>query len=111
MKTKLLVLFLFLFSNLQAQIDYFPPLTGDQWDTLSITELGWCDDQLDELLAFLETNGTKAFLVLKDGKIVVEKIFSRYGYEHSPSVEFSRKNHYCHARWNCTGRWFTLHSG
>jgi CubicO group peptidase (beta-lactamase class C family) len=75
MKTKLLIIFLFLFSNLHAQIDYFPPLTGDQWDTLSIAELGWCDDQLDELLTFLETNGTKAFLVLKDGKIVVERYF------------------------------------
>ncbi|MFT5168047.1 MAG: CubicO group peptidase (beta-lactamase class C family) [Saprospiraceae bacterium] len=75
MKTKILILCLFLFSNLKAQIDYFPPLLGNEWDTLSISGLGWCDDQLDELLVYLEEHNTKAFLILKDGKIVVEKYF------------------------------------
>lgn len=75
MKTILLSTFLFLFLNLNAQIDYFPPLQGDEWDTLSIEELGWCTDELDDLISFLESNDTKAFLILKDGKIVVEEYF------------------------------------
>ena len=75
MKTILHALVFFLFSNIYAQVEYFPPLQSDEWETLSIEELGWCGDQLDELLEFHENNGTKAFLVLKDGKIVLEKYF------------------------------------
>lgn len=71
-----ILLFLGLYTfSLSAQIDYFPPLNGDQWDTLSITEAGWCDDQLEALFQHLETENTKAFMILKDGKIVVEKYF------------------------------------
>ncbi len=70
----LLIVSLFCF-HLNAQIDYFPPLLGNQWDTLSIESLGWCTDEVDNLYATLENGGTKAFLLLKDGKIVLEKYF------------------------------------
>ncbi len=75
MKSILLFLFSVLFSTAYTQIDYFPPLQGDEWETLSFEDLGWCDEQLDALLQFHEDNGTKAFLVLKDGKIVIEEYF------------------------------------
>ncbi|RPI67381.1 MAG: serine hydrolase [Ignavibacteriae bacterium] len=51
---------------------YFPPLQGGAWETVSADELGWCTENLDSLYAFLDRNGTKAFLVLKDGKIAIE---------------------------------------
>ncbi|MBI2793620.1 MAG: beta-lactamase family protein [Ignavibacteria bacterium] len=35
-------------------------------------ELGWCTANLDTLIRYLERNETKAFLVLKDGKMVIE---------------------------------------
>lgn len=76
MKSILLSFFSFLFlTSLHAQVNYFPPLQGDQWETVSFAELGWCDDQLDELLDYLEISNTKAFIVLKDGKIVIEEYF------------------------------------
>lgn len=51
---------------------YFPPVQGGAWETVSADELGWCTENLDSLYAFLDRNGTKAFLVLKDGKIAIE---------------------------------------
>lgn len=51
---------------------YFPPLTGSAWETNSITDLGWNTEAEQELYDFIEDNGTKAFLILKDGKIVME---------------------------------------
>ena len=43
-----------------------------------MSELGWCEDSLDELLTYLDESNTKAFLVLKDGKIVIEHYFDEF---------------------------------
>lgn len=57
---------------------YFPPLQGNAWDTVSPATLGWCQDELDTLLDYLQVNNTKAFLLLKDGKMVVENYFGSF---------------------------------
>ena len=57
---------------------YFPPLTGSTWETSSPQSLGWCTDAIPPLYDFLEKNNTKAFLLLKDGKIVLEKYFGTF---------------------------------
>ncbi len=63
---------------LQAQSYYFPPASGDSWASTDPAELGWCTENIDSLYAFLEEENTKAFLVVKDGKIVLEKYFGSY---------------------------------
>lgn len=69
---------LFSFGKISAQSLYFPPLTGNAWETLSPDSLSWCDDKIQDLYDLLETNNTKAFIVLKDGKIVLEKYFGTF---------------------------------
>ncbi len=77
-KATLVFTFLFCTAPLLAQTLYFPPVSGDEWATTSMDELGWCADQLPELCDYLDENNTKAFLVLKDGKIVIEKYFGTF---------------------------------
>ena len=55
---------------------YFPPLNSDTWETKSITELNWNESQLQPLLDFLEEKNSKSFIILHDGKIVVESYFN-----------------------------------
>ncbi|GAA4270923.1 serine hydrolase domain-containing protein [Aquimarina gracilis] len=55
---------------------YFPPLNSDTWETLSIQELNWNQEAESGLYDFLEQKNTKAFLILKNGKIVIEKYFN-----------------------------------
>jgi CubicO group peptidase (beta-lactamase class C family) len=69
--------FLFL-ANINAQSLYFPPNSGNTWDTLSPTSLDYCQPKIDSLYAFLEVNNSKAFILLKDGKIVLEKYFGTH---------------------------------
>ncbi|MCG8700718.1 MAG: serine hydrolase [Bacteroidales bacterium] len=69
-----LVIISILTVNIRAQF-YFPPNDSDNWDTLLPSSLGWCSDKIDSLHKFLEANNTKAFILLKDGKIVLEKYF------------------------------------
>lgn len=57
---------------------YFPPLIGSAWDTTSPASLGWCTDRIDSLYTFLQQKNSKAFIVLKDGKIVLEKYFGSF---------------------------------
>ena len=61
-----------------AQNLYFPPTTGNVWDTTSPSTLGYCQPKIDSLYNFLEQNNSKAFLLLKDGKIVLEKYFGTH---------------------------------
>ncbi|MEO8067067.1 MAG: serine hydrolase [Flavobacteriales bacterium] len=62
----------------QGQATYFPPLVGTAWDTLSPGTLGWCQNRIDSLYAYLEQKNTKGFVVLKDGRIVLEKYFGTF---------------------------------
>ncbi len=73
--TTLLVLFS-LFAR--AQNNYFPPISGATWDTVSPAALGWCPAETDSLIQFLDDKNTKAFIVLKDGKIALEKYFGTF---------------------------------
>jgi CubicO group peptidase (beta-lactamase class C family) len=63
----------------KAQGLYFPPLNpSSAWDTLSPESLGWCTEKIAPLYDFLEQENTKGFVVLKDGKIVLEKYFGTF---------------------------------
>ena len=59
-------------NHLSGQL-YFPPNNSSAWATMDATSLGWCQTRIDSLYRFLEANNTKAFILLKDGKIVLEK--------------------------------------
>jgi CubicO group peptidase (beta-lactamase class C family) len=55
------------------QFKYFPPLESEEWETVSISKFGWNEDNLSDLYEYLEQNNTRAFIVLKEGKIAIEK--------------------------------------
>ncbi|MBP8250254.1 MAG: serine hydrolase [Chitinophagales bacterium] len=62
----------------QAQTLYYPPAAPQSWDTISPLSLNWCPDKIDSLYEFLEQKNTKGFILLKDGKIVLEKYFGTF---------------------------------
>ncbi len=82
MNKKLLFLLLVTISinkALTAQSLYFPPVSNSaNWDTISPESLGWCVSNIDSLYGFLEQQNSKAFIVLKDGKIALEKYFGTF---------------------------------
>lgn len=70
--------FCLLFTVLPAQSLYFPPNNNTVWDTISPQSLAYCPDRIDSLYEHLDMANTKAFLLLKDGKIVLEKYFDSF---------------------------------
>jgi CubicO group peptidase (beta-lactamase class C family) len=54
---------------------YFPPINSSTWETTSLSELNWNENALSDLLSFLDATNTESFIILKDGKIVVEEYF------------------------------------
>jgi len=63
----------------KAQNLYFPPISNNAfWDTISPDSLGWCVDEIQPLYDYLEQESSKGFIVLKDGKIVLEKYFGSF---------------------------------
>lgn len=80
---RLLFIFLGFFTacsaNVNAQGLYFPPINNNSgWDTISPASLGWCTNEIDSLYSYLEEQDTKGFILLKDGKIVMEKYFGTF---------------------------------
>lgn len=70
--------FLFLQITTSAQDYYFPPTTGNEWETISPSDLDWCAEKIDSLNQFLAEKNTKAFIVLKEGKIAMEQYFDDF---------------------------------
>jgi CubicO group peptidase (beta-lactamase class C family) len=82
MKKLLLILCLVLFllpNVIKSQPLYYPPTsTTATWETIAPSSLGWCQTRIDNLYTFLEQQNTKGFIVLKDGKIVLEQYFGTF---------------------------------
>jgi CubicO group peptidase (beta-lactamase class C family) len=57
---------------------YFPPKTGAEWERSTPSSLGWNQNGLSDLINYLETKNTKGFIILVDGKIVVEEYFNNH---------------------------------
>jgi CubicO group peptidase (beta-lactamase class C family) len=72
-----LIIFVCSFQTVKAQL-YYPPLVGSTWETTDPATLGWCQDSINSLYDFLEQTNSKAFIVLKNGKIVLEKYFGTF---------------------------------
>jgi len=65
-------------THIRSQTMYFPPVTGTQWDTVSVQSLGWNAAAVAPLHAMLDANHTRAFILLKNGRIVIEKYFGTF---------------------------------
>ena len=65
------------YSNAQTN-QYFPSADGSEWEHLPIDSLNWCQNKVNDMVDFVEENNSKAFIILKDGKIVVEEYFDEF---------------------------------
>jgi CubicO group peptidase (beta-lactamase class C family) len=55
---------------------YFPPLTGETWETKTIADLNWHPSAVQPLLDYLELKHSKSFIILINGRIVMENYFN-----------------------------------
>lgn len=58
---------------------YFPPLSASElWSDTSMVSMGWDTSALDDLYTYLQVKSTKAFIILKNGKIACEWYFGSF---------------------------------
>ncbi|MEI7471084.1 MAG: serine hydrolase domain-containing protein [Ferruginibacter sp.] len=55
---------------------YYPPLTGDVWDTKTAASAGWDETLLQAAFDFAGTKNTYGLIVLQHGKIVKEQYWN-----------------------------------
>lgn len=70
---------------------YFPSATGTDWETKSISDLGWNQSAVEPLKNYLIEKNTKSFMVLVNGRIVLEEYFDG----HTPTSTW---------QWNSAGK-------
>jgi len=54
---------------------YFPTAAGTDWETKSMASLGWNQSAVQPLKDFLLEKNTKSFMILVNGRIVMEEYF------------------------------------
>lgn len=55
---------------------YFPSNTNNDWETKSFSSLGWNQNAVQPLIDYLVQKNTKSFIILVNGRIVMEEYFS-----------------------------------
>lgn len=70
---------------------YFPPNSGNTWETQSISGMGWKQNAVQPLKDFLIAKNTKSFMILVNGRIVLEEYFNG----HNAAAEWE---------WNSAGK-------
>ncbi|SNR76971.1 CubicO group peptidase, beta-lactamase class C family [Maribacter sedimenticola] len=72
---------------------YFPPISRtNEWETVSFNALGWNEENVPSLLNFLEENDTDAFIILKNGRIVLEEYFGDFTMDDNHAWNSAGKN-------------------
>lgn len=56
---------------------YFPT-TNEAWERVSPSSLNWCEDRIDSLVEFVGNTNGKALIILKDGRIALEKYYGSF---------------------------------
>ncbi len=70
---------------------YFPTNTSSAWETKPLTDLGWNQNAVQPLKDYLIQKNTKSFMILVNGRIVMEEYFNG----HSASSSW---------QWNSAGK-------
>lgn len=75
---KTLILILIASASVLASDYYYPPTNSNEWESISGEELGWNETEKAALFDYLDTTGTKGFIILVNGKIVIEEYFNDF---------------------------------
>lgn len=59
--------------NPEEETMYFPPVNGTTWETTTPSDLNWNENNIPELLNYLNIKNTKSFMILYNGRIVMEE--------------------------------------
>jgi CubicO group peptidase (beta-lactamase class C family) len=70
---------------------YFPSASGTDWETTPISTLGWNQTAIQSLKDFLSQKNTRSFMILVNGRIVMEEYFNG----HTSATEWE---------WNSAGK-------
>lgn len=54
---------------------YFPSINNSDWETTSLSSLGWDESKVAPLKEYLILKNTKSFMILVNGRIVMEEYF------------------------------------
>ena len=54
---------------------YFPAVGSNVWETKSVASMGWNENAITALKNYLEEKNTKSFMILVNGRIIMEEYF------------------------------------
>lgn len=55
---------------------YFPPADTSEWESVTPEQLEWDVSKINDLNNYLKSKKTKGFMVLKNGRVVIEEYYN-----------------------------------
>ena len=80
----------------------FPPIDSNKWETIQLEELEWNSTAQQPLYDFLNETNTDAFLILKNGRIVLEKYFGDFKKSYYLCTRFVKSEFIFEIKWLCS---------
>jgi CubicO group peptidase (beta-lactamase class C family) len=71
---------------------YYPPLSGTTWETVSAADLGWDQSKLNDLISYVDSNNSAAFIILYKGRIVTENYWRGFSATSSAKIFSASKS-------------------
>jgi CubicO group peptidase (beta-lactamase class C family) len=71
---------------------YFPPATGDAWETVDPATVGWDVALLEEALTYAESKSSTAIVILFRGRILVERYWNGWDLHRAEGIFSSSKS-------------------
>ncbi|MBS2018585.1 MAG: beta-lactamase family protein [Deltaproteobacteria bacterium] len=71
---------------------YWPPTTGDAWETTTPAAAGFDAAKLDEAFAFAESRASTAMIVVADGRIVAERYWQGWDLHRAEQIFSAAKS-------------------
>lgn len=76
----------------RAGTAYVPPLSGDNWETVSPASAGWDEARLNEALAYAGENQSTAMVVLYRGRIMAERYWRDWNLHSAAAIASCQKS-------------------
>lgn len=71
---------------------YFPPSTGDDWETLNVSASGWSDSGLAELASYCGSHNSSSIIVTQGGRLLLEQYWKGVGRHTATDIASAQKS-------------------
>ncbi|MBI2760616.1 MAG: serine hydrolase [Chloroflexi bacterium] len=76
----------------RVAVEYFPPVAGDEWETVTPADAGWDAGRLEEALTFAAERNSTAMVIVWGGRIMAERYWRDWDLHRAAAIASCQKS-------------------